>query len=112
MLRPFLCHSMYELCTAFLVSGNVDQRGIYRKLTKAILGIPLNKKIEEFEKGDVHIRMVYTHEPQYPQRRKRYLLWHVDNRQTGPYPTKIEFWPPAVSDGNLFTPPPYSPRPS
>src|SRR5690606_585491 len=100
-LQPFFGRSIHELCTAFLVSDKVDQPGIYRKLTKAILGVPLNKKIEEFEKGDVHIRMVCTHEPQYPKRRKRYLLWHVDNRQTGPYLHKIEFWTPAVSDHNL-----------
>src|SRR5690606_36482796 len=109
-LQPFFGRSIHELCTVFSVSYKVDHSGIYQKLTKAILGIPLNKKIEEFEKGDVHIRMVSTHEPQYPKRRKRYLLWHVDNRQTGPYLHKVEFWTPAVSDHNLINPPPSSPR--
>ncbi|MEC3882069.1 hypothetical protein [Parapedobacter sp. 10938] len=108
-LQPFFGRSIRELCTAFLVSYKVDQPGIYRKLTKAILGIPLDKKIEEFEKGDVHIRMVYTHEPQYPKRQKRYLLWHVDHRQTEPYLHKIEFWTPAVSDTKPFLSPALSP---
>ncbi|MGV3762683.1 hypothetical protein [Parapedobacter sp.] len=108
-LQPFFGRSIHELCTAFLVNYKEDQPGIYPKLTKAMLGIPLHKKIEEFEKGDVHIRMVCMHEPQYPKHRKRYLLWHVDYRQTEPYLHKVAFWTPAVRDGNL-TPRPSSPR--
>lgn len=110
--RPFLGRSIRWLCSEFSVSYKIDKPVTYQALTKAILGILLHCKIEEFEKGDVLIRMVYTHEPQYPKRCKRYLLWHVDNRQTIPYLHKIEFWTPAVSDGNLTTPPPSSPRPS
>ena len=111
-LQPFFGRSIHELCTAFLVSDKVDQPGIYRKLTKAILGVPLNKKIEEFEKGDVRIRAVYTTHPKYPRATKRYLLWHVDKRHTGSYLHKVEFWTPPVSDCNLIDLPPSLPRPS
>ncbi|HWK57215.1 MAG TPA: hypothetical protein VNQ80_07760 [Parapedobacter sp.] len=106
--RPYLGNSIRELCAKFSVRGRGEKPGIYRMLTKSILGIPLNKKIEEFEKGDVHIRVVYTARPKYPRAPKRYFLLHIDEWQTELYLGKVEFWTPAVSDGNLFTPPPSS----
>ena len=96
--RPYLGSSIRELCAKFSVRGRGEKPGIYRMLTKAILGIPLNKKIEEFEKGDVHIRAVYTAHPKYPRAPKRYFLWHVDKGQNEPYLHKIEFWTPKVKD--------------
>ncbi|WP_325637202.1 hypothetical protein [Parapedobacter sp.] len=92
--QPYLGRTIRELCTEFLAKETGDKPGIYRMLTKAILGIPLTSKIEEFEKGDVPIRVVYTAHPKYPRAPKRYFLWHVGNRQSDLYLGKIEFWTP------------------
>lgn len=94
----YLGRPIRELCMEFSVKETGEKPGIYRMLTKAILGIPLNKKVQEFEKGDVQIHVVYTAHPKYPRAPKRYFLWHVNKGQNEPYLHKIEFWTPKVKD--------------
>lgn len=92
--EPYLGNSISQLCTRLSVSEKGGAAGICRKLTKTILGIPLQHRIEEFEKGDVLIRVVCTDHPKYPRAPRRYFLWHINRSDTKIYLQKVEFWTP------------------
>ena len=89
--QPYFGYTIRALCERFQLKRHQGQ-GLYRQLTKAILGIPLNHKIEEFDKGDVRIHVVYTRNPSYPRSRKRYFLWYVDDQQPEAYLQRVGFW--------------------
>ena len=89
--QPYYGRTIRELCDSFQLTRRRDT-GLYRQLTKAVLGIPLNHKIEEFDKGDVRIHVVYTRNLIYPRSRKRCFLWYVDERQSEYYLQKVGFW--------------------
>jgi DNA mismatch repair protein MutH len=55
---PFYGKSIQEILSNTGVTMNIRAKGFYANLTKLILGIELDKKIEEFEKAEIIVKTV------------------------------------------------------
>ncbi|MCG8893964.1 DNA mismatch repair protein [Tenacibaculum finnmarkense] len=64
--EPFYGKTPLEIEKNFNLKLNKKAKSYFANLTKAILGIGLNKKIEEFEKADVQVKTVRLKENNLP----------------------------------------------
>lgn len=56
--KPYYGKTVEEILTITEVQINTTAKSFYANLTKAILGIELNKEIEEFEKADILVKSI------------------------------------------------------
>ena len=64
---PFYGKSSIEIEEHFNLELNRKAKSYYANLTKAILGIELSKKIEEFEKADIQVKTIRLKENNLPK---------------------------------------------
>ncbi len=64
---PFYGKTAREIEEHFNLKLNSSAKSYYADLTKAILGIELSKKIEEFEKADVQVKTIRLNENNLPK---------------------------------------------
>jgi DNA mismatch repair protein MutH len=64
--EPFYGKTSIEIENHFNLELNRTAKSYFANLTKAILGIGLNKKIEEFEKADIQVKTVRLKENDLP----------------------------------------------
>jgi DNA mismatch repair protein MutH len=65
--EPFYGQTPVEIEKYFNLKLNRAAKSYFASLTKAILGISLNKKIEEFEKADIQIKTIRLNENNLPK---------------------------------------------
>ncbi|OQX96807.1 MAG: DNA mismatch repair protein [Bacteroidetes bacterium 4572_117] len=65
--EPFYGKTSNEIELDFKIDLNKKAKSYFANLTKAILGIGLNKKIEEFEKADIQVKTVRLKENNLPK---------------------------------------------
>ena len=94
---PYIDLPIADICSKFQVCQRQSNQ-LYHTLTKAILGIPLAMKIEEFEKAAIQIRAVDLSYPANAKPGKRYLLWHIEEVHDEAYLRKVEFWTMPIND--------------
>jgi len=56
--KPYYGKTIEEIITSTGVELNTTAKSFYANLTKAILGIELDKEIEEFEKADIEVKTI------------------------------------------------------
>jgi DNA mismatch repair protein MutH len=65
--KPFYGKTEEEILTKLDLDLNKKAKSFYANLTKAILGIELNKEIEEFEKAEIQVKTVRLKENNLPK---------------------------------------------
>lgn len=65
--KPFYGKTSVEIEEDFDLELNRKAKSYFANLTKAILGIGLNKKIEEFEKADIQVKTIRLKENNLPK---------------------------------------------
>lgn len=65
--KPYYGKKIEEILEKTGVELNTSAKSFYANLTKAILGIELNKEIEEFEKAEIQIKTVRLKENNLPK---------------------------------------------
>ena len=65
--EPFYAKTSIEIEEHFNLKLNRTAKSYFANLTKAILGIGLNKKIEEFEKADIQVKTIRLKENNLPK---------------------------------------------
>jgi len=65
--EPFYGKTSIEIEEHFNLELNRNAKSYFANLTKAILGIGLNKKIEEFEKADIQVKTIRLKENNLPK---------------------------------------------
>jgi DNA mismatch repair protein MutH len=65
--KPYYGKTIEQILTLTGVKINTTAKGFYANLTKAILGIELNKEIEEFEKAEIIVKTVRLKENNLPK---------------------------------------------
>ncbi len=65
--KPYYGKTVEEILTITGVQINTTAKSFYANLTKAILGIELDKKIEEFEKAEIIVKTVRLKENNLPK---------------------------------------------
>jgi len=65
--KPYYGNTIEQILTLTGVKINTTAKSFYANLTKAILGIELNKEIEEFEKADIIVKTVRLKENNLPK---------------------------------------------
>ena len=56
--KPYYGKTLEEITNQISIMLNESSKNVYANLTKAILGIELNKEIEEFTKADIEIKTI------------------------------------------------------
>ena len=65
--KPYYGKTIEQILTLTGVKLNITAKSFYANLTKAILGIELNKEIEEFEKAEIIVKTVRLKENNLPK---------------------------------------------
>jgi DNA mismatch repair protein MutH len=65
--QPYYGKTVDEITTSLELDLNISAKNFYANLTKAILGIELNKEIEEFEKAEIIVKTVRLKENNLPK---------------------------------------------
>lgn len=65
--KPYYGKTIEEILDKTGVELNTSAKSFYANLTKAILGIELNKEIEEFEKAEIQVKTVRLKENNLPK---------------------------------------------
>lgn len=65
--KPYYGKTIQEILAKTSVELNTSAKSFYANLTKAILGIELNKEIEEFEKAEIQVKTVRLKENNLPK---------------------------------------------
>jgi DNA mismatch repair protein MutH len=65
--RPFYGYSIEQLIDHFELGINIKAKSFYSILTNSILGIELDKKIEEFEKADIQVKTIRIKQNNLPK---------------------------------------------
>jgi DNA mismatch repair protein MutH len=65
--KPYYGKTIDQIIASTLVKLNTTTKSFYADLTKAILGIELDKKIEEFEKAEIIVKTVRLKENNLPK---------------------------------------------
>lgn len=65
--KPFLNKTVEQIIAQLNININKSAKSFYANLTKAILGIELDKEIEEFEKAEVIVKTVRLKENNLPK---------------------------------------------
>lgn len=65
--KPYYGKTIQEILAKTGVELNTSAKSFYANLTKAILGIELNKEIEEFEKAEIQVKTVRLKENNLPK---------------------------------------------
>lgn len=65
--KPYYGKSIDAILTKLSIKLNTKAKSFYANLTKAILGIELNKEIEEFEKAEIIVKTVRLKENNLPK---------------------------------------------
>ena len=65
--KPFYGKSEEEIVKSLKIEINTKAKSFYANLTKAILGISLDKEIEEFEKAEIQVKTVRLKENNLPK---------------------------------------------
>ena len=65
--KPYYGKTIQEILAKTGVELNTSAKNFYANLTKAILGIELNKEIEEFEKAEIQVKTVRLKENNLPK---------------------------------------------
>lgn len=65
--KPYYGKSIEEILDKVNIELNTSAKSFYANLTKVILGIELNKEIEEFEKAEIHVKTVRLKENNLPK---------------------------------------------
>lgn len=65
--QPYYNKTVEEIIASIGINLNTTSKSFYASLTKAILGIELNKEIEEFEKADIIVKTVRLKENDLPK---------------------------------------------
>jgi DNA mismatch repair protein MutH len=65
--KPYFGKTIEQILAKTGVEINTTAKGFYATLTKAILGIELNKEIEEFEKAEIIVKTVRLKENDLPK---------------------------------------------
>lgn len=65
--KPYYGKTIEEILDKTNVELNTSAKSFYANLTKAILGIELNKEIEEFEKAEIQVKTVRLKENNLPK---------------------------------------------
>lgn len=65
--KPYYRKTIEEILDKTNVELNTSAKSFYANLTKAILGIELNKEIEEFEKAEIQVKTVRLKENNLPK---------------------------------------------
>lgn len=56
--KPYYGKTIQQILDSIKIDINLNAKSFYANLTKAILGIELNKEIEEFEKADIRVKSI------------------------------------------------------
>src|SRR5690606_3449321 len=65
--KPYYGKTIEEILDKTGVELNTSAKSFYANLTKAILGIELNKEIEEFEKAEIQVKTIRLKENNLPK---------------------------------------------
>jgi DNA mismatch repair protein MutH len=65
--KPYYGKTIEEILKKIDIELNTSAKSFYANLTKAILGIELNKEIEEFEKAEIQVKTVRLKENNLPK---------------------------------------------
>lgn len=65
--KPFYGKTEEEIVKSLKIEINTKAKSFYANLTKAILGISLDKEIEEFEKAEIQVKTVRLKESNLPK---------------------------------------------
>jgi len=65
--KPYYGKTIEQILTSTMVELNTNAKSFYANLTKAILGIELDKEIEEFEKAEIIVKTIRLKENNLPK---------------------------------------------
>jgi DNA mismatch repair protein MutH len=65
--KPYYGMTIEQILTSTMVELNTNAKSFYANLTKAILGIELDKEIEEFEKAEIIVKTIRLKENNLPK---------------------------------------------
>lgn len=65
--KPFYGKTQEEIVKSLKIEINTKAKSFYANLTKAILGVSLDKEIEEFEKAEIQVKTVRLKENNLPK---------------------------------------------
>ena len=65
--KPYYGKTQEEIVKSLKIEINTKAKSFYANLTKSILGISLDKEIEEFEKAEIQVKTVRLKENNLPK---------------------------------------------